>query len=269
MTRFSGLLCVCLSAACATTTPTCPRMASAVVQPAVQPVQSVHHHAEELQPRCIVARPIVRPGQHLTAVRFTPSRSTPYMLGIGPRGVAPQAQHYCFVRVAEHEQTTVYFATIMVTEAVLINEHLEREDGSTNVRPDAVVLMDSLEIDDRPVATHVACHEFLGGIVACEHDVPRVDARAKATGAVAWKERSVGMGSVVYADDHLYLRGDSGAVALVEATPDQYREKGRFNQPDRSKRPARSYSVVTGGRLHLRDDDVLLCYGVSEKKGIG
>jgi outer membrane protein assembly factor BamB len=90
-----------------------------------------------------------------------------------------------------------------------------------------------------------------------------------ATGAVAWKERSVGMGSVVFADGHLYLRGDSGTVALVEATPQEYREKGRFGQPDRSKRPARSYPVVTGGRLYLRDDNTLLCYCVSEKEGTG
>ena len=85
------------------------------------------------------------------------------------------------------------------------------------------------------------------------------------TGEVAWKNRSVGMGSVVYADGHFIMRGDGGTVALVEATPEQYREKGRFDQPDRSDRPARTYPVVTGGRLYLRDEGVLLCYDVREQ----
>ena len=85
------------------------------------------------------------------------------------------------------------------------------------------------------------------------------------TGEVAWKNRSVGMGSVLYADGHFIMRGDGGTVALVEATPEQYREKGRFDQPDRSDRPARTYPVVTGGRLYLRDEGVLLCYDVRER----
>ena len=70
------------------------------------------------------------------------------------------------------------------------------------------------------------------------------------TGELAWRNRSVGTGSVVYADGHFIMRGDGGTVALVEATPEQYREKGRFDQPDRSDRPARTYPVVTGGRLY-------------------
>ena len=67
------------------------------------------------------------------------------------------------------------------------------------------------------------------------------------------------------ADGHFIMRGDGGTVALVEATPEQYREKGRFDQPDRSDRPARTYPVVTGGRLYLRDEGVLLCYDVRER----
>src|SRR5207245_723017 len=49
------------------------------------------------------------------------------------------------------------------------------------------------------------------------------------TGKVKWKDKCVGAGSVCYADGRLYVHGEgSGAVALVEATPDAYREKGRF-----------------------------------------
>ncbi len=45
------------------------------------------------------------------------------------------------------------------------------------------------------------------------------------------------------------------------------REKGRFDPPVRSGRPARAYPVVAGGRLYLRDQDILLCYDVRATGG--
>jgi len=86
------------------------------------------------------------------------------------------------------------------------------------------------------------------------------------TGAAKWQQRSVGRGSITAADGHLYVRAqDSGAVALVEATPDAYREKGRFTPPDRSDKLAWPHPVVAGGRLYLRDKETLLCYDIKAK----
>jgi outer membrane protein assembly factor BamB len=85
------------------------------------------------------------------------------------------------------------------------------------------------------------------------------------TGEIKWQNRSVGKGSVAYADGHLYVRSEKGPVALVEATPKEYREKGRFEQPDRSDLKAWAHPIVAGGRLYLRDWDVLLCYDVKSK----
>lgn len=82
------------------------------------------------------------------------------------------------------------------------------------------------------------------------------------TGEVAWFHRSVGKGSVVYADGHLYVRSERGPVALVEATPSGYVEKGRFEPPERSGKNAWPYPVVAGGRLYLRDQDNLFAYDV-------
>ncbi len=86
------------------------------------------------------------------------------------------------------------------------------------------------------------------------------------TGKVVWENRSVGKGSIVLADGHLYARSEGGPVALIEATPNGYVEKGRFNQPNRSGQNAWPHPVVAGGRLYLRDQDLLLCYDV---KGSG
>jgi outer membrane protein assembly factor BamB len=85
------------------------------------------------------------------------------------------------------------------------------------------------------------------------------------TGKVAWQERGVGKGSVAYADGRLYVRSENGPVALVEATAAGYREKGRFQQPERSEQKSWPHPVIAGGRLYLRDWDVLLCYDVKAK----
>jgi outer membrane protein assembly factor BamB len=83
------------------------------------------------------------------------------------------------------------------------------------------------------------------------------------SGELVWNDRGkLGKGAITYADGLLYLRSERGTVALIEATPNGYAEKGRFEQPDRSSHQAWPHPVITGGRLYLRDQDVLLCYDV-------
>jgi outer membrane protein assembly factor BamB len=85
------------------------------------------------------------------------------------------------------------------------------------------------------------------------------------TGQIVWKERGPGRGSaaVAAADGHLYIRWASGAIALVEATPEGYRQRGSFQIPGSGDRPSWSHPVIVGGRLVLREGDTILCYDVS------
>ena len=57
----------------------------------------------------------------------------------------------------------------------------------------------------------------------------------------------------------------SGPIVLVEATPKEYVEKGRFNQPERSKANAWPHPVIANGKLYILDQDVLLCYDICAK----
>ena len=82
-----------------------------------------------------------------------------------------------------------------------------------------------------------------------------------ATGKRIWVDRSVGKGSVTYADGHLYIQGENNVVGLVEATPVSYREKGRFEIPDKGK-PSWAHPVVSDGRLYVRNQDTLLVYDI-------
>jgi|SRR5687767_2426642 len=84
------------------------------------------------------------------------------------------------------------------------------------------------------------------------------------TGEIAWRDRSVGKGSLVYADGHLYCFSENGVVGLVEATPSGYREKGRFRIAQDSL-PTWSHPVVAGGRLYLRDQDTIYAFDVKQK----
>ncbi len=81
-------------------------------------------------------------------------------------------------------------------------------------------------------------------------------------GRVVWANNGVGKGAVVYADGHLICRSErnAGEIALVEASPNGYREKGRFAQPDRSRKNSWAHPVVANRKLFLRDQDILLCY---------
>jgi outer membrane protein assembly factor BamB len=87
------------------------------------------------------------------------------------------------------------------------------------------------------------------------------------SGKALWTEKKLDKGSITYADDMLYLREESGkgTVALVAPTADGYVEKGRFEQPDRSDKNSWPHPVVIGGRLYLRDQDILLSYDVKKK----
>ncbi|HSE21652.1 MAG TPA: PQQ-binding-like beta-propeller repeat protein [Pyrinomonadaceae bacterium] len=86
------------------------------------------------------------------------------------------------------------------------------------------------------------------------------------TGEIAWRDRSVGKGSLVYADGRLYCFSENGVVGLVEASPAGYKEVGRFRIPQDSL-PTWTHPVVSGGRLFLRDQDTIYAFDVKEKAG--
>lgn len=85
------------------------------------------------------------------------------------------------------------------------------------------------------------------------------------SGQPVWQDRCIGQASIIAANGCLYLRNDRGEVALVEATPQAYREKGRFQQPGRSRFPTFCHPVIANGRLYLRDEDVIYCCDIKKK----
>ena len=95
-----------------------------------------------------------------------------------------------------------------------------------------------------------------------------------ATGKVLWESKDFGWGSIAAADGHLYVHLVTGAYILVEATPQGFREKGRFTPPNPPKHNkvgdfpemAFTYPVIANGRLYVRDLETLWAYDIREKR---
>ncbi|HMP17245.1 MAG TPA: polyvinylalcohol dehydrogenase, partial [Gemmatales bacterium] len=83
-----------------------------------------------------------------------------------------------------------------------------------------------------------------------------------ATGKIKWKDRSVGKGSVTYADGLLYVLSEKGMMGLVKAVPTGYQEISRFKLPDLSEKPTWVYPVISDGTLYLRDQERIWVYDI-------
>lgn len=90
------------------------------------------------------------------------------------------------------------------------------------------------------------------------------------TGEAVWRHRGFGKGAIGSADGMLYcLEEGSGAVALVEASPEGWKEHGRFKLDPQTKiRSSRgkiwTHPVISHGKLYLRDQDLIYCFDVSD-----
>lgn len=75
-------------------------------------------------------------------------------------------------------------------------------------------------------------------------------------GEVMWASRSVGKGSLIYAQGHLFILGEQGILGVAEATPEAYREQGRMEILEyKSWTPP----ALAGGKLYLRDQKQIVC----------
>jgi outer membrane protein assembly factor BamB len=120
----------------------------------------------------------------------------------------------------------------------------------------------------------------IGGAVLVGDTIYGTEAGAKlvaaefTTGKLKWQAESLGWASVAYADGLLFLHGVNGDFVLAEATPEGYREKGRFTPPSQPTKKkvgqfpemAFTYPVIAGGRLYIRDLGTLWAYDIKARR---
>lgn len=81
------------------------------------------------------------------------------------------------------------------------------------------------------------------------------------TGELKWRDRSVGKGNCISADQRLYCMGESGTIGLIEPSPVAYKEVSRFQIPSGAL-PTWTPPVVANGRLYLREQDNLYAFDI-------
>ena len=145
------------------------------------------------------------------------------------------------------------------------------KDGDKGVKAEEVYFTKKMENHHGGMILHDGClygangGNGRGGSLVC------LDFK---TGKVNWDgqdaEKPIPKGSVAFADGRLYYRTDARggaacAILLIEPSAKEYVEKGRFEQPDRSRADSWAHPVIANGKLYIRDQDVLLCYDVKAK----
>ena len=79
-------------------------------------------------------------------------------------------------------------------------------------------------------------------------------------GEPCWRQRGFGKGSLIGADGQLIILGDEGTLALVEPTPEEYREKGRVKALSEG---GWAPPVLAGEWLYLRDAHEIVCLNLA------
>jgi hypothetical protein len=96
------------------------------------------------------------------------------------------------------------------------------------------------------------------------------------TGRRVWRDReNLGKGSLAYAEGLLYCvsEGDGAAptdIMLIEASPAGWEERGKFKLSPTTelRKPSGrvwTHPVVVGGKLYLRDQELLFCFDVKAR----
>jgi outer membrane protein assembly factor BamB len=124
--------------------------------------------------------------------------------------------------------------------------------------------------DNKNMVNHHGGVILLGGHVYGYSDNKGWVCQDFKSGDVVWSWRKFPKGSLVYADGCFYCYSqDDGTLALIEASTEGWKEKGRFKIAAASKMPRPrvrtnvwTHPVVANGRLYLRDQEMLFCYDV-------
>jgi len=81
------------------------------------------------------------------------------------------------------------------------------------------------------------------------------------TGQRRWKGGRYGYGQVILASGHLIVISDTGELALVRATPDQYSEIAKFAALEGK---TWNYPALAGGRLLVRNANEMAAFMIGQ-----
>ena len=77
-----------------------------------------------------------------------------------------------------------------------------------------------------------------------------------------WESERLGKGSMILAGKTLVILTEAGELALVEATPEEFRILARMHSGLNGRSEIWALPVLVDGRLYLRDQEKILCWDV-------
>ncbi len=122
---------------------------------------------------------------------------------------------------------------------------------------------------DRKVKNHHGGMILVDGHLYGHSDRTGFVCQRATDGELVWNNRDVDKGCMTWADGRFYhVEEDSGDILLIEASPEKLSLRGKFTmdpQTERRKPDGRVWvhPVVAGGRLYVRDQELIHCYRVS------
>jgi len=109
---------------------------------------------------------------------------------------------------------------------------------------------------------HATCVLYRGYLYGFDDNILKcVDIR---TGEEKWASRRPGKGSLLAADGFLIVLTEAGSLALVEASPAGYREKGQLRDVLEGS-DCWALPALADKRLYLRDQQHILCLDLKKK----
>jgi len=76
------------------------------------------------------------------------------------------------------------------------------------------------------------------------------------TGKVRWRKEGLSCGALIVVGDRMIVLSEDGELALVDATPEGYKERARAKVLN----SFRSHLALSNGRLYARDEKKLVCW---------
>lgn len=86
-----------------------------------------------------------------------------------------------------------------------------------------------------------------------------VDAQS---GSVRYESRAMAKGSVLYADNRLYILSEEGEMVLVRPTPTEFDIQGKFQFVQGRRNDVWTHPVIHNGRMYLRYHEKLSAYDI-------
>jgi outer membrane protein assembly factor BamB len=83
------------------------------------------------------------------------------------------------------------------------------------------------------------------------------------TGKTLYENRSVGKGSLTWAEGLIYFLSEKGDMLLIRPNSEKYDVVSRFNLPEEGEGPTWAHPVICGKRLYIRHGTFLYCYDIA------